>query len=92
MKNHSFQQGHVTKMLQDEVRNYSDDQQTSGFAGKEEFAGIFVLDRLCTPLVYARGMLLPQNTTLKRKFSTILLTNAVVDRAKVADRSHQIQS
>ena len=40
MKNHSFQQGCVTKMLQDEVRNDSCDQQTSGFAGKEEFASI----------------------------------------------------
>ena len=27
-------------MLQDEVRNDSCDQQTSGFAGKEEFASI----------------------------------------------------
>lgn len=65
MKNHSFQQGYVTKMSQDEVRNDSCDQQTSGFAVKEEFANIFVLDRLYTPSTCTRGALLPENKTLK---------------------------
>lgn len=54
MKNHSFQQGYVIKMLHDEVRKDSCDQQTSIFAGQEEFASIFVLDRLYAPSLYAR--------------------------------------
>ena len=85
MKTHSFQQGYVTKMSQDEVRNDSCDQQTSGFAVKEEFANIFGLDRLYTPSTYTRGALLPQNKTLKGKSSTVLC-NTVVDMATVTKR------
>lgn len=79
MKNHSFQQGYVVKMLHDEVRKDSCDQQTSIFAGKEEFASIFVLDRLYAPSLYARWALLPQNKTLKKK-PTITLWNTVAYR------------